>query len=137
MAFGYAGSWLLVWAPFFVQIVFLIVTKPYNDTVLIITSFMTPLQGLLNFIVFMAPKVRTARTMAMRGARTSDDSNQNQQHLTRCQAFYKAYMDRGRRLEDRNIRNNNRTERRNIRATGRMIGGTFRTIFERMKLLKT
>ncbi len=37
MAFGYAGSWLLVWAPFFVQIVFLIVTKSYNDTVLIVT----------------------------------------------------------------------------------------------------
>jgi hypothetical protein len=138
MAFGYAGSWLLVWAPFFVQIVFLIVTKSYNDTVLIVTSSMTPLQGLLNFIVFMAPKVRTTRTMAMRGARTSDDSNQqNQQHLTWCQAFYKAYMDRGRRLEDRNMRNNNRTERRNIKATGRMKGGTFRTMFERMKLLKT
>jgi len=42
----------------------------------------------------------------------------------RRQAFYKAYMDRVRRLEDRNMRNNNRTENKNIRAAGRMIGGT-------------
>jgi hypothetical protein len=92
----------------------------------------TPLQGFFNFVVFMAPKVRTTRTLAMRGARTDSSNNNNQnQHLTWRQAFYKAYMDRGRRVKDRNMRNNNRAEGRKIRAAGRKISETFRTIFER------
>jgi uncharacterized membrane protein len=100
MAFGYAGAWFLVWSPYFVRIVFLIVTKSEPDTVVILMAFMGPLQGFFNFVVFMAPKVRTTRTTAMQGARTdsSNNNNQNQHLLTWRQAFYKAYMDRGRPL---------------------------------------
>jgi hypothetical protein len=72
--------------------------------------------------------------MAMRGARTDSSNNNNQnQHLTWRQAFYKAYMDRGRRVTDRNMRNNNRTEGRKIRAAVRKISETFRIIFGRMQ----
>jgi hypothetical protein len=109
MAFGYAGAWLLVWTPFFVYVVFLNVTIFVPDTVVIFSGCMSPLQGFFNFVVFMAPKVRITRTTAMLGVRTdtsSDNNNQNQQHMTWCQAFNKAYMDRGRRLEDRNMNNN-------------------------------
>jgi hypothetical protein len=139
MAFGYAGAWLLTWTPFFVSAVyFFIFTKSYpQDTVEILVAWMTPLQGFFNFVVFMAPKVRDTKTMAMRRKRTdsSDNNNQKQhQYLTWCQAFYKAYMDRGRRLEDRNMRNNNRTERRsNNRAAGRKLRETIRIMLGRMK----
>jgi hypothetical protein len=104
MAVGYSCAWLLVWTSFFVCIVVKFVAKSAPGTaVLLFTASTVPLQGFFNFLVFMAPKVRTTRTMAMLGARTgsSDNNNQNQQHLTWCQAFYKAYMDRGRRVDDR------------------------------------
>ena len=132
MAFGYAGAWLLVWAFYFVAVV----NRTY--TLWIFQSAMIPLQGFFNFVVFMAPKVRSTRTSAMREARadSSDNNNQQQQQLRWCQAFYKAYMDRGRRLEDRNMRTNNRRERRDIMAAMMKIGETFRNIYERMKPLK-
>jgi hypothetical protein len=136
MAFGYAGAWLLVWTPFFVLMVVAdIVTKSVPDIMFILTASTVPLQGLFNFVVFMAPKVRTTKTMAMRWARTDSNNNNNQnQHLAWCQAFYKAYMDRGRRVENRNMRNNNRTEGRKIRAAiSRKISESFRIVFERMQ----
>ena len=44
-------------------------------------------------------------------------------------------MDRGRRVEDRNmVRNNNRMEGRKIRAVVTKINVTFRNIYERVKL---
>ena len=71
----------------------------------------------------------------MWGARTDSNNNNNQnQHLTWRQAFYKAYMDRGRRVEDRNMRNNNRTEGRKIRTTVTRKISEIRIIsFERMQ----
>jgi hypothetical protein len=63
MAFGYAGTRLLVWSPYFVFAVFFI------DTVVILADSMTPLLGFFNFVVFMAPKVRTTRRMTMLGTR--------------------------------------------------------------------
>jgi hypothetical protein len=139
MAFGYAGAWLLVWAPFFAAIVFLIVTLSVPpDFMLIMVTSTAPLQGFFNFIVFMAPKVRTKRMMAMRrrgaGANTSSDNNNQKQQLTWFQAFNKAYMDRGGRIGDtRNLRNNNRAERRIATAALRKISDPFRILFERMK----
>jgi uncharacterized membrane protein len=116
MAVGYAGAWLLAWTPYFVLVVFMIVTKSAPATLSIMVACTGPLQGFFNFLVFMAPKVRTTRTLAMRRGRRSDNNhnqNKQQQHLTWYQAFYKAYMSRGHRLKDsRNIRNNNRTKRR-------------------------
>jgi hypothetical protein len=137
MAFGYAGAWLLVWTPWYVHIVKkYIFQKPSSHTLVILQASTVPLQGFFNFVVFIAPKVRTMRTTAMRRAKTDSNyiNNQNQQHLTWRQAFYKAYMDRGRRVEDRNIRNNNRTEGRNIRTiVGTKISKTFNIISERIK----
>jgi uncharacterized membrane protein len=102
MALGYAGAWLLVWTPFFVFIVSLIVKKCAAESVVILAASMIPLQGFFNFVVFMAPKVRISRMLAMRHRRadSSDSTNQRQQHLTWCQTFYKAYLDRGRPPED-------------------------------------
>ena len=92
MAFGYSMAWLLVWIPFIISNFLLKSRSPHM-------AFLTPLQGFYNFVVFMAPKVRTTRMMAMRRARSSNNMNQNQQHLTWRQAFYKAYMDRGRSID--------------------------------------
>jgi uncharacterized membrane protein len=130
MAFGYTGAWLLTWSPYLVSVVLFVVSSSYQDTVSVFTVSTIPLQGFFNFLVFMAPKVRTTRTMAMRRGRSSENNNQNQQHLTWCQAFYKAYMSR-QGLEDRNMRNNNRTERRS--TIFRKINGTFRSSIIRMK----
>jgi hypothetical protein len=118
MAVGYAVAWLLVFCPFFVLVVSMIVS-PNNvaDSLNIFISAVSPLQGFFNFAVFMASKVRNVRTMSMRrGAITaSSDDNDKDQHLTWCQAFCKAYTSR-RGLEDKNMRNNNLTERKR-RAT--------------------
>jgi hypothetical protein len=96
MAFGYAGAWLLVWTPFFVYSMFLFVHNFVPDAVVILSNFMTPLQGFFNFVVFMAPKVRTTRLMAMqRGRKGSRNLNSQSQHLTWRQAFSEAYMSRG------------------------------------------
>jgi hypothetical protein len=143
MAFGYAGAWFLTWTPFFVQVVssFAAVTRsnlPPAGTVVIFVAWTTPLQGFFNFVVFMAPKVRTARMLAKRGGgrtytSSSDNNNQNQQHLAAwCQALYMAYMDRGRHLDDRNMITNNYVERRSLWAKVTKISQTFRIIFERM-----
>ena len=102
MAAGYAGAWLLVWAPYFVYVVFWAVTESFMpDALAILVTSTVSLQGFLNFLVFMAPKVRTTRTLAMRRGRNKDNNNQNQpqQRLTWYQAFNKAYMSRGRRLK--------------------------------------
>jgi hypothetical protein len=135
MAYGYAGAWLLTWSAHFVSIIIFFAKSYPPDIALIFMSWMAPLQGFFNFLVFMAPKVRTTRTLAMRWARTdsSDNNNQNQQHLTWCQAFYRAYMDRGRRLEDRNMRSNNRTERRIATAIVKKINEAFPVFFKRIK----
>ena len=132
MAFGYAGAWLLVWSPYFVCVVFWIVTNAHTpDTLAILMCCTVPLQGFFSFLVFMAPKARTTRTLAMRRERNSYNNNYNhnqQQHLTWCQAFYKAYVSRGRRLKDRNMRNTNRTERRtSTRAIVRKINETIQS----------
>ena len=142
MAFGYAGAWLLVWSPYFIYVVVLLVNtrSAPPDTLAILTNSTIPLQGFFNFLVFMAPKVRTTRTLAMRRGRSiryNNNQNQQQHHLAWCQAFYKAYMFRGRRVEDRNLSKNNRTERRITRAIVRKIHEAFPTIFERMKLFIT
>ena len=115
MAFGYTGAWLMVYTPYYVNVAFLLVTKSYQDNLVHLVASTIPLQGFFNFLVFMAPKVRNARKMTMRRGRISDnDNNRNQQHLPWCQAFYKAYMSIG-RLEDRNMRNNNRSRRGAVR----------------------
>ena len=143
MAFGYAGAWLLVWTPWLVLTTSLFVTKfavPPPDTMWLWMHSTNPLQGFFNFLVFMAPKVRSTRTLSMRrGGRThgnNNNTNQNQQqNLTWRQAFYKAYMDRGRPHQDRSMGNNNRMEIRVITAalSRRISGRTFRSLFESIK----
>ncbi len=84
MAAGYSLSWALVWIP---SAVIVYVFK-FSSLVLNITiSLITPLQGLLNFIVFMSPKVRSAKEARRRG----------QEELSWLGALIKAYLSRGER----------------------------------------
>jgi hypothetical protein len=92
MAFGYAGAWLLVWIPFIISH-FIIKVQRLSGSVGFLA---TALQGFYNFVVFMAPKVRTTRMAAMR-------RRHNRKHLTWCQAFYEAYMSRS-RLQSESMR---------------------------------
>jgi hypothetical protein len=82
MAFGYAGAWLLAYIPIIISR-FIIVQYRLPHTKM---GFLGALQGFYNFLVFMAPKVRTTRMMAMR--------RRENRYLTWCQAFYGAYMSR-------------------------------------------
>jgi hypothetical protein len=137
MAFGYAGAWFLVWTPFFIRTVVLIVLNSVPDALLVLSFCITPLQGFFNFVVFMAPKVRTARMMSMRQGRkdsVNNNSNQNQ-HLTWCQALSKAYMSRG-RLEGKNSRNNNLSSL-GRRSTIRVAVEKVQLLFARMKSFTT
>jgi hypothetical protein len=92
MAFGYSGAWLLVWIPFIISH-FIIKVQRLSGSVGFLA---TALQGFYNFVVFMAPKVRTTRMAAMR-------RRHNRKHLTWCQAFYEAYMSRS-RLQSESMR---------------------------------
>ncbi len=99
MAFGYAGAWLLVWVPYFALVIDLMLSTDKHsfaftcETSVLTVSFMTPLQGFFNFVFFMAPKVRHTRMMAIRRGKRKNIS----QHTTWRQAFYDAYISRGRR----------------------------------------
>jgi hypothetical protein len=89
MAAGYALAWAFVNIP-----VIMVVFKSHAIEILL--AFLTPLQGLFNFLVFMSPKVRSAK-QPRRG-----------ENLTWRQAFIKAYMSRGeRRRTDRNLSSGN------------------------------
>ncbi len=57
IASGYVAAWVLYWVPFFM----VIFSSSFEAS--IISHIFNPLQGLFNFIVFMSPKVRTARKM--------------------------------------------------------------------------
>lgn len=81
MALGYAVAWAFVWVPFFIHL------RLLSFEIAIVSSIFVPLQGLYNFIVFMAPKVRYAKK-ARRG---------QQGELSWSEAVFKAYMSRGER----------------------------------------
>jgi hypothetical protein len=137
MAFGYAMAWFLVWTPYFVLSVILVASNFdfVSDTLVVFSDSQTPLQGFFNFIVFMAPKVRTTGNDGNAPGwitRSIENNDQSHQHLTWCQALYKAYMSRGLE-EDRNLRSSNRIERRSIRSIARETNGSVRSIFGRMK----
>ena len=96
MAAGYAFAWAFVQIPF---IFYFFLHESYAKAIL--NACLTPLQGLFNFLVFMSPKVRSAKR-PRRGEK-----------MTWCQAFIKAYMSRGERkrmgenLTSRNTRTGN------------------------------
>jgi hypothetical protein len=98
MAAGYAFAWALVQIPF--MIVYFV--NP-SRAILILHACLTPLQGLFNFLVFMSPKVRSAKCSRIG------------ENLTWRQAFIKAYMSRGERRTGRNL-----LGFRNIRTGGRV-----------------
>ena len=97
MAAGYALAWAFVCIPFMINF---FVHESYATLILhvCLRLCLTPLQGLFNFLVFMSPKVRSAK-QPRRG-----------ENLTWRQAFIKAYMSRGERrrtgvaLSSRHIR---------------------------------
>jgi hypothetical protein len=78
MATGYASAWAFVYLPYIIND---FMHESYATG--IVRTCLTPLQGLLNFLVFMSPKVRSAKR-SRRG-----------ENLTWRQAFIKAYMSRG------------------------------------------
>jgi len=98
MAAGYSLAWALVIIPF---MIFFYLHQSYAAVIL--NACLTPLQGLFNFLVFMSPKVRSAKQAPRRG-----------ENLTWRQAFIKAYMSRGERrrtcrnLSSRNTRTGSR-----------------------------
>ena len=98
MAFGYAGAWLFVWVPYLALVIDLRLSSDKfvfafaSKTSVLTVSSMTPLQGFFNFIVFMAPKVRHTRKMAIRRGKRRNIS----QHVTWREAFFEAYSSRRR-----------------------------------------
>jgi hypothetical protein len=101
MAFGYAVAWLVVWLPYLV----VIFSNP-PDALVILSQVMQPLQGFLNFFVYMAPKVRISMRMMVLREKNRSSIQQNQ-HFTWRQVFVKAYMSRG----AKNTRHRNYTKR--------------------------
>jgi len=92
MAAGYALAWAFVFVPFMIAFFLL-----NSNVTIIIRTGLTPLQGLFNFLVFMSPKVRSAKQPRRRG-----------KILSWRQAFIKAYMSRGdRRRTGRNLSSGN------------------------------
>mmetsp|Transcript_2387 Transcript_2387/g.2888 ORF Transcript_2387/g.2888 Transcript_2387/m.2888 type:complete len:567 (+) Transcript_2387:45-1745(+) len=85
---GFVMAWALVFIPMIIGITFDMVSSPQQTLYKaghIIVAITTPLQGLYNFLAFMAPKVRA--TIQSR-ARKNERSNW-------CEAFYTAYTSRG------------------------------------------
>ena len=78
MALGYASAWVFTWVPF------ICVSAWLNYFTGMLTTVFTPLQGLFNFIVYMAPKVRTFRK-----------SKRNEEQLSWWQSFSKAWASKG------------------------------------------
>ncbi len=78
MATGFTAAWVMVFIPF----TYISFFDSYVGS--IVGSLLIPLQGLSNFIVFLSPKVRSAKK-PMRG----------QQELSWYKAIVKAYISRG------------------------------------------
>jgi len=131
MAFGYAAAYLIVTSSYFVAILSIIILKSVTDTVNLLVLSLAPLQGFFNFIVFMAPKVRTARMTATRGER----GNQDQQHTKWLQAFCKAYVSRGPPRKTLVRSDSNRRSRRtsSSRTMTRRISESSRNVIGKMK----
>ena len=70
MASGYVAAWDLVWVPYF-----LVTFSPSPNETRIITGIFSALQGLLNFIVFINPKVRDAKMKGRRRGQQTKTSN--------------------------------------------------------------
>jgi len=57
MAAGYALAWAFVQIPFIIDVIF----DHTYDRLILLACLPPPLQGLFNFLVFMSPKVRSAK----------------------------------------------------------------------------
>lgn len=136
MAFGYAAAYLIVSSPYFVLVLSIIILKSVTDTMNLFALSLIPLQGFFNFIVFMAPKVRTARMTVTRGKR----GNQDQQHAKWwLQAFCKAYVSRGPPRKTLVRSGSNRRSRRtsSSRTMTRRISESSRNVIGKMKSCMT
>ena len=94
MALGYALAWAFTWAPFFCMAL-----KP-NYTTGVLGNVLTPLQGLFNLVVYMAPKVRNAK-------------NSRRQKVSWCQAIARAWTSKGDRRVDNSLGRGTNTRSRN------------------------
>jgi len=82
MAAGYAMAWSIAFTPFQIQYV----TKSFHPVLIVMVGCTIPLQGLFNFMVFMAPKVRHAKTVRRGGMPTE---------ISLGRAIKEAYLSRG------------------------------------------
>jgi hypothetical protein len=93
MATGYALAWAFVYIPFMIAY---FLRRSHATSIL--SCCLAPLQGLFNFLVYMSPKVRSAKQPRRGGG----------ENVSWRQAFIKAYMSRGeRRRTGRNLSSGN------------------------------
>ncbi len=97
MAIGYAGAWLVIFIPFLVG-----VESGLSYEKLLIGASLTPLQGFMNFVVFMSPKVRNAKNPPRkRGEKRGlppRRGGKSRVELTWLQACFEAYLSRGKKM---------------------------------------
>ena len=106
MAAGYGGAWLIIFVPYII----LAFTHVAYETALI-TAALTPLQGLFNFLIFMSPIVRSVKNPPRKRRAQCAASKK----ITWFQAFSKAYLSRGERIN--NMRGMQRTRNSQLLAT--------------------
>ena len=93
-AAGYVFAWAVSWIPWF-----LAVTRTSGVFMVYVNAIFLPLQGFFNFIVFMYPKVISAKQgrSTRRRRSSSGTSNDGVGEVSWYQAFVKAYISRGER----------------------------------------
>lgn len=101
MALGYALAWTFAFVPWLVNW-----PVGYGTTMDLISYTTIPLQGLLNMIVYMCPKVRNAK-------------KSKRQRVTWCQAIVKAWMSKGERRKNQYKKRRNRYDNRGRMAAKR------------------
>ena len=95
-ATGYVAAWALSWIPLLIWSL----SDILPVTMFYIYAFLFPLQGVFNFIVFMHPKIRSAKK-GPRRRRGSRASNEDVDEVSWGRAFVKAYLSRGERKRTR------------------------------------
>ncbi len=115
-ALGYSLAWASFWTPW---VVFIILRQRQFE-VIVVASILMPLQGFFNFIVFIMPKVRSAKR-PRRGL-----------ELSWFEAFMKAYQSRGeRRRPSSSLSSSNRINRSSLASS---LNQNLRNLVERLSL---
>ena len=103
MAMGYASAWAFIYIPY---ILYLLYPVKVTD---LLTTLLNPLQGLFNLIVYLSPKVRSAK-IPRRGAT---------RNVSWRQAILKAWNSKGEVRRDRSLTSTRRSSS-NLRTSQRL-----------------